>query len=144
MGKFKKTTDIGLDYHNRDAPCMLYNGEFYIGNNGSTHATMIQEVIYGMGFEEDYMKLYDIMLNDLDINNNIKFCRNEIDIEDEEIIFGHIKDKNIYWEIPNNITKEMIIKLKIKFGYDKEYQHFCLTWDNKNQYISKLKDTCKY
>ncbi|MDY2630078.1 MAG: hypothetical protein SOV85_01805 [Clostridium sp.] len=33
------------DYYNRDAPAIWFNNTLLIGNKGSTHATMVQEMI---------------------------------------------------------------------------------------------------
>lgn len=113
------------DYYDRDAPAIWFNNTLLIGNKGSTHATMVQEMIYGMDFEEDYINLYEKEWNN-EGETEIDFGRDKID-NDSNYIFGHVVGREIYWEIYDNVKEECFLKLK---NYkDKKYTHYVVGVD---------------
>lgn len=99
-----------MDVPKRDCPCMIYNGQFYIGGRGSSHATLIQECICGMSFTKNYDELYYNLWNDEGDTEGIIYTREEgmaLIIEDEDteqsFCFGEVildgEFKGIYWDI---------------------------------------------
>lgn len=113
------------DYYDRDAPAIWFNNTLLIGNKGSTHATMVQEMIYGMDFEEDYINLYEKEWNN-EGGTEIDFGRDRID-NDSNYIFGHVVGREIYWEIYDNVKEECFLKLK-NYKY-KKYTHYVVGVD---------------
>lgn len=125
------------DYDNRDAPAIWYNNTLLIGHKGSTHATMIQEMLYGMNFEEDYCKLYEKKWNGEE--TEINFGRTTIG-DDSNYIFGHVVGKEIYWDTFSDINKECFLQLKN--NKDKEYTHYMVSEKDKAKelVVYRLKD----
>lgn len=126
--KWKNSHYDYFDYDDRDAATMILDGVLYIGSNGATHATMVQEIVYGMDFTKPYQELYDEKWNGGN-DEGILFYRYDVedDIEDShKYMFGHLVGNSVYWDIGNISSPERAINTLPK---DK-YTHYLVRGNN--------------
>lgn len=116
-----------LDVESRDFPCIFINGNIFIGNAGSTHATLVQEILYGMDFtdSDNYYDMYEKVWNEIgkgEKRTTISFYRTDIENE-EDYVFGHVLGNKIYWDM-EGISMEMFKNLLAICNKDRSYRHY--------------------
>lgn len=112
--KGKNNNLVGVDIGNRDSPCILIDGRFIIGTDQDSHSTLIHKVIYGMGSNgEDWESLVDA---------GMTWRRDGV--EDEDVAYGHVFGNNIFWDIRENSTKDILGRLKSSLSKVDDYTHF--------------------
>lgn len=128
MAKSWKTLENKyLDVESRDSPCIFTKGNIFIGNVGSTHATLVQEIIYGMDFidSDNYYDMYKKVWNEKDEDEKqttISYFRADIENE-EDYIFGHRIGNSLYWDM-QGISIEIFKNLLAVCNKDKSYKHY--------------------
>ena len=126
------------DFYDRDYPCMIFNKRFIVGSYHSSHATMIQEMEYGMDFntnnyEDLYIKSNFDSKNKTLKNGNTKpeglgiaFYRKDVmDLfEDyDSYCFGEIKGNEVAWDIDYGNRKYYEDWIR-KYCKNTNYKHF--------------------
>lgn len=126
-----------FDIYDRESPCMFVNGVILVGNKDTSHATMVQEMIYNMGFEGDYHTMYE-SLWESEENTAIKFYRRDIENQ-EDYVFGHKLKDNIYWDM-DKVSLDMFNKLKNTVNKCTLYNHHTYGDYDGGYIIKRFKD----
>lgn len=153
MAKTKNTKEwkkFKVDYFDvdvRDSPCLFTQGKIFIGNVGSSHATMVQEIFYGMDFVEhdNYYDMYKDVWEEEDYieyvderNTTIWYYRGNIE-DKENYVFGHRLGNNLYWDM-KNVSMEMFKELIYVCNKEKQYKHFSYGDYHGGNIIKELKN----
>lgn len=111
---------VHIDICRRDAPCICIDNEIIIGTDKDSHATLISKIIYGINIED---------VDDADIVENAessggKYFRSDID--EENVAYGHVLNKNIYWDITEDKTRAEVKYIVCNARKIKGYTHYSL------------------
>lgn len=129
--EWKKCKKDYFDVDERDSPCLFTQGKIFIGNKGSTHATMVQEIFYGMDFVEsdNYYDMYTKVWEEEayietaeERNTTIWYYRGNIE-DKENYVFGHRLGNNLYWDM-KDVSIETYKELLYACKKESQYKHF--------------------
>lgn len=98
--EWKKIKDSysNIDTDSRDSATLLYKNTIYVGKKFQSHAMLVCMVLYGMETSFEISRDNEWTIDGLYLKDGIPYTREEVDVDDSEILYGHLIGDNIFWD----------------------------------------------